>query len=138
MRPIVLGLVAALMAAMLPVASYAAAGPKPVDPDSIKKGMAAAPAVITAAGIDCNLANARLLGKSVDPKTKASSSYYELACTNQEGFIVATPDKGGDAQIFTCLEAMNNPTSGAKSDFTMRSASPTNGATSSRRTRDSI
>ena len=36
----------------------------------------------------------------VDPKTKVSSSYYELACTNQEGFIVATPDKGGDAQVF--------------------------------------
>jgi hypothetical protein len=118
MRPIVFGLIAALMAAtMLPAATaFAAAKPvtPPVDPDSIKKGMAAAPGVITQAGVDCNLANARLLGKSVDPKTKISSSYYELACTNQEGFIVATPDKGGQALIYTCLEAANNPASGAK------------------------
>jgi hypothetical protein len=115
MRPIVLGLVAALMAAMLPVASYAAAaaGPKPVDPDSIKKGMAAAPGVITAAGIDCNLANARLLGKATDAKTKASSTYYEIACKQQEGFIVAVPDKG-DTQIYTCLEVRNTPSSGAQ------------------------
>ena len=118
MRPIVFGLIAAVMAAtMLPAAvAFAATKPAtpPVDPDSIKKGMAAAPGVITQAGLDCNLANARLLGKAVDPKTKVSSTYYELACTNQEGFIVATPDKGGFAQIFTCLEAMNNPTSGAR------------------------
>ncbi|MEJ0065572.1 MAG: hypothetical protein WDM85_09075 [Caulobacteraceae bacterium] len=106
------------MAAILPVASYAAT-PKPapakVDPDSVKKGMAGAPAVITQAGLDCQLANARLLGKSVDPKTKASNTYYELACVNQEGFIVAAPDKPGPpVQIYTCLEAANNPTSGAQ------------------------
>jgi hypothetical protein len=115
MRPIVFGLVAALMAATLPIVSFAAtaAAPKPVDPDSIKKGMAAAPAVITQAGLDCSLANARLLGKSTDPKTKLSSTYYELACKQQEGFIVAVPDKG-DTQIYTCLEVRNTPTSGAQ------------------------
>ena len=117
MRPIVFGLIAALMAAILPVASYAAtekpAAAKPVDPESIKKGMAAAPAVITQAGLDCSLANARLLGKATDPKTKASSTYYEIACKQQEGFIVAVPDKG-DVQIYTCLEVRNNPGSGAQ------------------------
>ena len=108
MRPIVFGLIAALMAAILPAASYAAtAAPapkpaaKPVDPDSIKKGMAAAPGVITTAGLDCNLANARLLGKSIDPKTKAASSYYELACQQQEGFIVAIPEKDGLPLIYS-------------------------------------
>jgi hypothetical protein len=119
MRPIVVGLIAALMAAILPVTSYAATAKaeaaKPVDPESIKKGMAAAPGVITQAGLDCQLANARLLGKSTDPKTKLSSNYYELACTNQEGFIVAAPEPPGPpVQIYTCLEAANNPTSGAQ------------------------
>ena len=56
MRPIVVGLIAALMAAILPVTSYAATAKaeaaKPVDPESIKKGMAAAPGVITQAGLD--------------------------------------------------------------------------------------
>ncbi|HLY80346.1 MAG TPA: hypothetical protein VKQ70_13275 [Caulobacteraceae bacterium] len=107
------------MAAIVPVTSYAAtakpAAAKPIDPDSIKKGMAAAPGVITQAGLDCQLANARLLGKSTDPKTKVSSTYYELACVNQEGFIVATPDKAGTpVAIYTCLEAANNPGSGAQ------------------------
>ena len=121
MRPIVIGLLAAVMAAtMLPAAALAATAPAktpPVDPASIKAGMAAAPGVITGAGIDCNLANARLLGKSADPKTKVSSSYYELACKNQEGFIVAVAEKPltpTPPQIFTCLEAANNPKSGAQ------------------------
>jgi hypothetical protein len=118
MRPIVFGLIAALMAAILPAASYAAtpkpAAAKPVDPDSIKKGMAAAPGVITAAGVDCNLANARLLGKSTDPKTKVSLTYYELACKQQEGFIVAVPEKEGLPLIYSCLEVANTPGSGAQ------------------------
>jgi len=118
MRPFVVGLIVALMAVILPATSFAAtakpAAAKPVDPDSIKKGMAAAPGVITQAGIDCNLANARLLGKSTDPKTKVASSYYELACKDQEGFIVAVPEKGGQDQIYTCLEVANTPTSGAQ------------------------
>ena len=63
-----MGLVAALMAAILPITSYAAAtAPKPPrSRDSIKKGMAAAPGVITQAGLDCNLANARMMGKATD------------------------------------------------------------------------
>ena len=118
MRPILIGLLAAFMAAtLLPAAAMAAAKPvtPPVDPDSIKKGMAAAPGVIQQAGVDCNLANARLLGKSTDAKTKLASTYYELACTDQEGFIVATPEKPGPPiQIFTCLEVANSPGSGAQ------------------------
>jgi hypothetical protein len=113
MRPIVVGLIAAVIAAILPAASFAAAKP-PLDPDAVKKGMAAAPGVITQAGLDCNLANARMLGKATDTKTKVSSSYYELACKDQEGFIVAVPDQGGQPQIFTCLEVANTPTSGAQ------------------------
>jgi hypothetical protein len=119
MRPIVIGLIAALMAAtMQPAAALAATTPaKPgatVDAASIKKGMDAAPGVITKAGLDCNLANARMLGTSTDPKTKAASDYYELACTDQEGFIIAIPQKDGVIQIETCLETLNTPGSGAQ------------------------
>jgi hypothetical protein len=119
MRSVVIGLFAALLAAtILPTAALAATAPaaKPavVDPAAVKKGMADAPGVITAAGLDCNLANARFLGKSTDPKTKLSSNYYELACVNQEGFIVAEPEKGGLPLIYTCLEVAGTPTSGAK------------------------
>ena len=125
MRSVVIGLIAALLAAtILPTAALAATTPakasaaagKPavIDPAAVKKGMADAPGVIAAAGLDCQPANARFLGKSTDPKTKISSSFYELACVNQEGFIVAVPEKGGQAEIYTCLEVANNPSSGAQ------------------------
>ncbi|HZZ90896.1 MAG TPA: hypothetical protein VFE13_21410 [Caulobacteraceae bacterium] len=117
MRRILVGLLAAVMTAILPAASHAAdkpEAPAKLDPASVQKGMAAAPGVITQAGLDCNLANARLLGKNTDPKTKVTSTFYELACHDQEGFLVAVPDKEGQAQVFTCLEAANNPKSGAQ------------------------
>jgi len=114
MRSLIVGLFAALLAvAVLPAAAFAAdasAKPAKLDPDAIKKGMAAAPDVITGAALDCKLANARLLGKSVDPKTKAESTYYELACANAEGFVVGAPSKAGTAPylVYTCLEAASN------------------------------
>ena len=114
MRSLIVGLFAALLAvAVLPVAAFAAdapAKPAKIDPDKIKAGMAAAPDVITGAALDCKLANARLLGKSVDAKTKAESNYYELACANAEGFVVGAPVKAGTAPflIYTCLEAATN------------------------------
>jgi hypothetical protein len=119
MRSVVIGLIAAILAAtILPTAALAATAPaaKPpvLDPAAVKKGMADAPGVITASGLDCQVANARFLGKSTDPKTKISNNFYELACVNQEGFIVAVPEKGGEAQMYTCLEVANTPTSGAQ------------------------
>ncbi|HVN02628.1 MAG TPA: hypothetical protein VMT68_20675 [Caulobacteraceae bacterium] len=116
MRPIVIGLIAACVAAIiLPTAALAAtasAATKPVDPAAIKAGVAAAPSVIKATGVDCDPANARLIGKSTDPKTKASSTYYELACKGAEGFIVSVPDKEGASQIYTCLEVAASPNAG--------------------------
>jgi hypothetical protein len=119
MRPITIGLfVAVLMAALTPAAmSFAAtpaAGPpkpQPIDPDMRAKGKAAAPGVITAAGLDCQLADARLMGESTDPKTKAESTFYEIACTGNEGFVIAThkatPPVAPD--VYTCLEVAGSP-----------------------------
>jgi hypothetical protein len=110
MRRLIIGLFAALMAAsMLPAAAFAAdAKPAPakVDPEAKTKGMAAAPGIITSAGLDCQLANARFIGLSNDPKTKVSQNYYEIACKNAEGYVVSVPAKAGagDIQAYTCLE----------------------------------
>ena len=108
MRPIGLGLAAAvLMAVFSPLAAaHAAAKAAPaatIAKDQRDKGMAAAPGLISEAGLDCKLADARLIGEGKDPKTKAKNALYELACTGNEGVIL---EKTGDApaQAFTCLQ----------------------------------
>jgi hypothetical protein len=94
------------MAALSPSAAFAAkAAPAPtVSKDDRTKGMAAAPGLITAGHIDCQLADARKLGDSIDPKTKVKSSLYELACTGNEGVVV---EQSGDQPpvVFTCEES---------------------------------
>jgi hypothetical protein len=118
MRPIVFGLIVAFVAAtILPTAALAAdkpAAPAKVTPEAIKAGMTAAPTVVKETSLDCDVADARLIGKSTDPKTKAASSFYEVACKNAEGFILGIPDKegAGTMQIFTCLEVAASPGAG--------------------------
>lgn len=132
MRPIVIGLLVAMFAvAFYPASSAFAMGMgmtssgntppakssakpgvvAPIDPDMRAKGKAAAPGVITAAGVDCVLADARLMGESIDPKTKAESTFYEIACKGNEGFVIAThkatPPVHPD--VYTCLEVANSP-----------------------------
>lgn len=108
MRPIGLGLAVALVVATLSPANPAFAAPAKtpaaaVSKDQHDKGMAAAPDLIAAGKYDCQLADARLIGESADPKTKAKTAMYELACTGNEGLVVI---KGGETlQSFTCLEA---------------------------------
>jgi len=57
------------------------------------------------------LADARLMGESIDPKTKAESTFYEIACKGNEGFVIAThkatPPVHPD--VYTCLEVANSP-----------------------------
>jgi len=109
MRPMGLGLAVALVLAILsPVGANAA--PKsdspPISKDQREKGMAAAPGLISAAGADCQLADARFIGEGTDTKTKAKTSLYELACTGNEGLLV---EKTGDTvDTFTCVQA-NQP-----------------------------
>lgn len=101
MRPIGIGLaIGLLLAALAPSAVQAA----DISKDSRAKGMAAAPELVSGAGLDCQVADARIIGEAVDPKTKVKSSLYEVACTGSEGFLI---QKAGDQppQAFTCEEA---------------------------------
>ena len=103
MRKLGIGLVAALTLAAFSLAAIPApamaAAAKPdvpaVSKEARAKGMAAAPGFIQAAGMNCQLADARQIGESVDAKTKAKSTFYEVACSNNEGAIVAV---AGDAR----------------------------------------
>ena len=114
MRPIVIGLLlAALTAFAAPTVALASTPTPPIDPAAKQKGMTAAPPIIAANNIDCQLASARLIGTSTDPKSKLSSNFYEIACNNAEGYIVGVPTKPGPGvQIYTCLEVAAQPGAG--------------------------
>ncbi|WP_372783819.1 hypothetical protein [Phenylobacterium sp.] len=107
MRPIGLGLLAALIVAMMaPAAAMAApakAAPSAVRAEDRKAGMADAPALIAAAGAPCKVTDARLVGKAAADKKTGSlgSSLYEVACENQPGFLVQTTATTPNA--FSCL-----------------------------------
>ncbi len=110
-----LALIVAVASPSLASAADKSAAP-PITKEAKAKGMAAAPALLTAAGSDCQLADARFIGESVDPKSKAKNSLYEVACTGSEGLLVdAVPPAGSPPQLFTCMEAATPGPDGKKS-----------------------
>lgn len=105
MRPIGWGLAAALCAAVLAPAVVISApkGAAPVSDAQRKQGMAEAPAVVQAAGLGCQVSDARFIGKTKDPKTKVDTSYYEVACGSNMGFILQAAT-GASPAAFSCIE----------------------------------
>ena len=106
MRPIGLGLLAALIVAMMtPVVAMAApkAAPAAVSPEARKAGMADAPALVAAASLPCKVTDARLVGKAAADKKTGSlgSSLYEVACEGQPGYLVQTSAAAPNA--FSCV-----------------------------------
>jgi hypothetical protein len=115
MRPMGWGLVAALCAAVLAPAAVISA-PKaaaPVSEAQRKQGMAEAPAVVQAAGVGCQVSDARFIGKASDPKTKVATSYYEVACGQAMGYVLQAP-AGSAASAFSCVEVAPVPGQPAK------------------------
>src|SRR6185503_14746235 len=99
MRPFGLGLLAALMVALAaPAAALAAPAPAKapeakIDPAARKKGMADTPALVSAAGLNCQVSDARFIGAApADKKTGSlGSSLYEVACgQGAMGYLVQT------------------------------------------------
>ena len=100
-------IIAMLVAAMAPTGAFAAAEPA-VSKDARAKGMAAAPGLVSAGGLDCTVADARFIGEGApDPKTKAKTSLYELACTGNEGLLIQQVG-AAPPSTFTCVQA-NEP-----------------------------
>jgi len=108
MRPIRIGLVAAMLAAALVPATVMSASKKDaaVSEASRKQGMAEAPAVVQQMGLSCQVSDARFVGK--DGKSKAS--YYEVDCANGPGYVLSAV-AGGTGTAFSCFEA-NTPVDG--------------------------
>jgi hypothetical protein len=104
MRPIAIGLTAALaLAALIPAAVISApkekAAAPAVDAKAREAGMKAAPDIAKAAGISCTVTDARLIGS--DKKT--ATDYYEVACQQGLGFAILAK-KDAAPQTYSCLE----------------------------------
>ena len=104
MRPIAIGLTAALaLAALIPAAVISAPKekdkPAAVDAKSREAGMKAAPDIAKAAGVTCTVTDARLVG--ADKKT--STDYYEVACQEGLGFALVAK-KDTPPATYSCLE----------------------------------
>jgi hypothetical protein len=104
MRPIGIGLAAALLVAVLAPATVSSAPKKPpaVSEAARKQGMADAPAVAQAAGLSCQVTDARFMGKA------KTSSFYEVDCSEGPGFILEA--KGAEPPaVFSCIDANTSP-----------------------------
>jgi len=120
MRRRSLGFAAGVMAAVLSLSLIAGPGgaapkgsPSEISKDQRAKGMAAAPDLIAAAGVQCQLTDARLIGENADPKTKGKRAFYELACSDNEGVIIAKLSDRPAPEVLTCLET-SQPTADGK------------------------
>jgi hypothetical protein len=108
--PKAIGLAMALVAALLVPAAAISQGKKPAAiPEAARKaGMAQAPAVVQAAGLPCQVSEARLIGEDKKSKT----SYYEVACgTGQMGYVLQKPAEG-NVTAYSCIEANTPPAPG--------------------------
>lgn len=105
MKPIGWGLALALFAAvMAPVAVISAPKQEAAIPDAARKqGMAEAPAAVQSAKLSCQLKDARFIGEAADPKTKAKSKFYEVACDNGMGYVIQAPASGAPLAL-SCLQ----------------------------------
>jgi hypothetical protein len=104
MRPIAIGLTAALaLAALIPATVISAAKekdkPAAVDAKAREAGMKAAPDLIKTAGVSCTVTDARLIGND----KKSATDYYEVACQQGLGFAVLAK-KDTPPQTYSCLE----------------------------------
>jgi hypothetical protein len=119
MRPKVIGLaIALLVAAMAPAAAVISAPKEPppkVSDAQRKQGMAEAPALMQAAGISCQVSDARFVGKVAGDKKKGApdTSYYEVACGQGVMGYILQAAVGAPPTTFTCVEA-NTPGEGGK------------------------
>lgn len=119
MRPIRFGLIAALAFAVVAPASVMSAAPKQ-DPKAAlmaakakEKGMADTPPLVTAAGINCTVADARWMGED----KKQAVNIYEVACQQGMGFVILNKAEDPKPQAYTCLETARPGPDGAPSSL---------------------
>lgn len=119
MRPMRLGLLAALIVAVMAPATAMAQRlptsgggtkvvPSTISADSRKQGMKDAPAIIQTAGVNCPLSDARLAGAvAADKKTGSlGGKVYEVACGEGSIGFIAMANVTGAPTLLSCV--LNN------------------------------
>lgn len=104
MRPIGVGLAIALFVGVLAPATVMSASKKAAEIPAAarKQGMAEAPAIVQQAGLNCQVSDARFIGKAKD------TSFYEVDCAQGLGFVIQA-NKEGPPTSFSCIEANTPP-----------------------------
>lgn len=122
MRSIRFGLIAAMLVAFAtPGAALAqskdkgkaAAAAPAISEAQRKKGMVEAPAVVQAAGLSCQVADARHIGGvPADKKTNTpAKDFYEVACNGGTGYVFGMVKGGGAApDVNSCIETSGTTT----------------------------
>ena len=106
--PRALGLLMALAAAILVPASAVSKDKAEIPAQARKVGMEKAPTIVQAAGLPCQVSDARLIGE--DKKSK--KSYFEVACAaGSMGYVIEAPAEGTPTS-FSCIEANTPPEPG--------------------------
>jgi len=114
MRSFGIGLaVTLILSALAPQGAFAAGAE--ITKEARARGMAAAPGLVAAAHLDCQVADARMIGEGTDPKTKIKESLYELACAGNEGMVLQQSGSNAPAS-FTCLQMAELGADGKKSN----------------------
>jgi hypothetical protein len=108
MRPFITGLAATLaVLALAPAAVSQSKKATEISEKARTQGMAEAPALAKAAGVACNVTDARFVGKVSDKKAKTNTNFYEIDCDQGVGFVIQAVE-GGATTTFSCIEA-NTP-----------------------------
>lgn len=110
MRFIGIGLAAALTLAFMAPATVMSAPKKPTAAEAAEakgreKGMADTPALLTQAGVQCTLADARWIGED----KKSGQSVYEVACTDGVGGVLNVVTGQPAPTFYPCIEANGTP-----------------------------
>lgn len=98
-----IGIVVAAFAALAMSFTTASAAPAAgaIAKPARDRGMAEAPAAVQAAKVGCTVSDAFWINTTTDPKTKAKTSFYEVACSEGMGYLLQQTDAG--TQAFNCL-----------------------------------
>ncbi len=106
MKIIQIGLAAALALVVMAPGTTTFAQKKPaaasdgIDPKYRAKGMTDTPALVTAAGLSCTVADARWVGED----KKSGQSYYEIACNPGLGGVLIAKKDDPKPAYYPCIE----------------------------------
>jgi hypothetical protein len=113
MKALAIGLAAAL--AVAASATSALAAKTDIPAEARKAGMAAAPTLVQAAHLNCNVSDAWKFGEG-NSKEGGKQTFYEVACQDAMGYVIISDSKKPTPDYVDCLQA-DEPQNGKQSNI---------------------